>query len=54
MKIITYKNLNMGETIINFLILLFQQAFFIMFVFIVINFTIDDFNNNEIGVKLFL
>lgn len=29
MKILTYKNLNMGETIINFLILLFQQAIFL-------------------------
>ncbi len=29
MKVITYKNLNMGETIINFLILLFQQAIFL-------------------------
>ena len=33
MKILTYKNLNMGETIINFLILLFQQAFFFNFYF---------------------
>ena len=29
MKVITYKNLNMGETIINFLFLLFQQAIFL-------------------------
>lgn len=36
MKIITYKNLNMGETIINFLILLFQQSIFIGFIFIYI------------------
>ena len=34
MKILTYKNLNMGETIINFLILLFQQAIFFGFIFI--------------------
>ena len=34
MKTITYKNLNMGETIINFLILLFQQAIFFGFIFI--------------------
>ena len=54
MKTITYKNLNMGETIINFLILLFQQAFFLIFILIVINLTIDEFNNEEIGVKLFL
>ena len=53
MKILTYKNLNMGETIINFLILLFQQAFFLIFILIVINLTIDEFNNEEIGVKLF-
>ena len=53
MKILTYKNLNMGETIINFLILFFQQAFFLIFILIVINLTIDEFNNEEIGVKLF-
>ena len=53
MKTIIYKNLNMGETIINFLILLFQQAFFLIFILIVINLTIDEFNNEEIGVKLF-
>ena len=34
MKILTYKNLNMGETIINFLFLLFQQAIFFGFIFI--------------------
>ena len=34
MKTITYKNLNMGETIINFLFLLFQQAIFFGFIFI--------------------
>ena len=34
MKTITYKNLNMGETIINFLFLLFQQAIFFGLVFI--------------------
>ena len=34
MKTITYKNLNMGETIINFLILLFQQAIFFGLIFI--------------------
>ena len=34
MKIITYKNLNMGETIINFLILLFQQSICIGFLLI--------------------
>ena len=34
MKIITYRNLNMGETIINFLFLLFQQAIFFGFIFI--------------------
>ena len=54
MKILTYKNLNMGETIINFLFLLFQQAFFLIFILIVINLTIVEFNNEEIGVKLFL
>ena len=53
MKIITYRNLNIGETITNFLILLFQQAFFLIFILIVINLTIDEFNNEEIGVKLF-
>ena len=36
MKTITYKNLNMGETIINFLFLLFQQAIFFGFIFIYI------------------
>ncbi len=36
MKTITYKNLNMGETIINFLILLFQQSIFIGFIFLYI------------------
>ena len=34
MKTITYKNLNMGETIINFLILLFQQSICIGFLLI--------------------
>lgn len=34
MKIITYRNLNMGETIINFLFLLFQQAIFFGLIFI--------------------
>ena len=34
MKILTYRNLNMGETIINFLFLLFQQAIFLGFIFI--------------------
>ena len=29
MKVITYKNLNIVKTIINFLILLFQQAIFL-------------------------
>ena len=53
MKILTYKNLNMGETIINFLILLFQQAFFLIFILIVINLTIDEFNNEEIDFYLF-
>jgi len=37
MKVITYKNLNMGETIINFLFLLFQQAIFFGFIFIYIS-----------------
>ncbi|BEO99497.1 hypothetical protein FNCP11_18130 [Fusobacterium nucleatum] len=36
MKILTYKNLNMGETIINFLILLFQQSICIGFLLIYI------------------
>ena len=36
MKTITYKNLNMGETIINFLILLFQQSICIGFLLIYI------------------
>ncbi|CDA08880.1 putative uncharacterized protein [Fusobacterium sp. CAG:649] len=33
MKVITYKNLNMEETTINFLFLLFQQAIFFGFIF---------------------
>ena len=37
MKVIIYKNLNMGETIINFLFLLFQQAIFFGFIFIYIS-----------------
>ena len=38
MKVITYKNLNMGETIINFLILLFQQAIFLdLYLFIYVS-----------------
>ena len=37
MKVITYKNLNMGETIINFLFLLFQQAIFFGFIFIYVS-----------------
>ena len=36
MKILTYKDLNMGETIINFLILLFQQSICIGFLLIYI------------------
>ncbi|EGQ74217.1 hypothetical protein HMPREF9094_2716 [Fusobacterium animalis ATCC 51191] len=37
MKVITYKNLNMGETIINFLFLLFQQTIFFGFIFIYVS-----------------
>ena len=37
MKVITYKNLNMGETIINFLFLLFQQTIFFGFIFICVS-----------------
>ena len=42
MKIITYRNLNMGETIINFLILLFQQAIFfgLIFIYVWLDYTV--------------
>lgn len=42
MKILTYKNLNMGETIINFLILLFQQAIFfgLIFIYVWLDYTV--------------
>ena len=33
MKTITYKNLNMGETITNFLVLLFTQVVLIFVIF---------------------
>ena len=65
MKVITYKNLNMGETIINFLFLLFQQAIFFGLIFIYVsldyivyminryiedNYTIDD--SEEEGIRV--
>ena len=42
MKVITYKNLNMGETIINFLFLLFQQAIFfgLIFIYVWLDYTV--------------
>ena len=42
MKVITYKNLNMGETIINFLFLLFQQAIFfgLIFIYVSLDYTV--------------
>ena len=42
MKILTYKNLNMGETIINFLFLLFQQAIFfgLIFIYVWLDYTV--------------
>ena len=42
MKTITYKNLNMGEAIINFLILLFQQAIFfgLIFIYVWLDYTV--------------
>ena len=42
MKIITYRNLNMGETIINFLFLLFQQAIFfgLIFIYVYLDYTV--------------
>ena len=42
MKIITYRNLNMGETIINFLFLLFQQAIFfgLIFIYVWLDYTV--------------
>jgi len=42
MKTITYKNLNMGETIINFLFLLFQQAIFfgLIFIYVSLDYTV--------------
>ena len=42
MKVITYKNLNIGETIINFLFLLFQQAIFfgLIFIYVSLDYTV--------------
>ena len=53
MKTITYKNLNMGETIINFLILLFQQAIFfgLVFIYVWLDYIVyiqKDYKNAEI------
>ena len=53
MKIITYRNLNMGETIINFLFLLFQQAIFfgLIFIYVWLDYTVyiqKDYKNAEI------
>ena len=53
MKTITYKNLNMGETIINFLFLLFQQAIFfgLVFIYVWLDYIVyiqKDYKNAEI------
>ena len=50
MKVITYKNLNMGETIINFLFLLFQQAIFfgLIFIYVSLDYTVYIQKNYEL------